>query len=527
MSVADAIVKELAKAGVHHLFGMPGGGSNLDLIEAAERAGIRFVLAQTETAGAIMGIACAELTGTPGVCLATLGPGAASLVNGVACASLERAPLVAFTDAHPAAASGFSHQRLDHHAIFRPLTKWTARVDAVSVEATLQCAIAAAMEDPHGPVHLDLAPDVSGAALPQAREGVARASGHIAMPAPSRAIAHAVRASRRPLLIVGLGARREEDVRAVRALCARGIPALVTYKAKGVVSDADPAFAGVFTNASLEQPILSEADLIVGVGLDPVELIPQPWKARAPVVYCGRAQVSTSQIPYAAGWIGGAAAIADVIPAKTEWDLDAVRRAVDAARARVRVRSRGLSPSSIVEIVSSSARDARVTVDAGAHMFPATLLWSVAHAKDFLISNGLSTMGFALPAAIGAATCDPGRRTVALTGDGGLLMCVAELATAVRERLNIVTVVFDDERLSLIDVKQRQRGYRESGVAMGRVDWGALARGFGMPAFAADSEASLQRACREALVTEGPSLIAARTDPSAYEAILTAVRGQR
>ncbi|HEX4566849.1 MAG TPA: thiamine pyrophosphate-binding protein, partial [Vicinamibacterales bacterium] len=120
--MADFIVRRLCDAGVRALFGVPGGGGNLDLIAAAGRAGLPFVLTSTETAGAIAAIAQAEITGAPGACLTTLGPGATSVANGVACALLERAPLVVFTDSQPASAP-FAHQRIDQHALMRPITK--------------------------------------------------------------------------------------------------------------------------------------------------------------------------------------------------------------------------------------------------------------------------------------------------------------------------------------------------------------------------------------------------------------------
>src|SRR5262245_1923348 len=121
-TVADRLVGALRDAGVRTIFGVPGGAGNLDVIAAAGRAGLPFVLTATETAGAIAALAQAEITGRPGACLATIGPGAASLVNGVACAYLDRAPLVAFTDTYPsAAASPFEHQRLDHPSLFAPI----------------------------------------------------------------------------------------------------------------------------------------------------------------------------------------------------------------------------------------------------------------------------------------------------------------------------------------------------------------------------------------------------------------------
>jgi acetolactate synthase I/II/III large subunit len=154
-AVADAIVRHLKNAGVAAIFGMPGGGSNLDIVEAAGHAGLPFVLTATETGAAIAAIAQAEITGKPGACITTLGPGVASIVNGVACASLERAPLIVMTDAAPAPGT-FEHQRIDHRALLAPVTKFSTAVTASNVEDVMPEALARATANPAGPVHLEL-----------------------------------------------------------------------------------------------------------------------------------------------------------------------------------------------------------------------------------------------------------------------------------------------------------------------------------------------------------------------------------
>ena len=154
-SVADSIVKHLREAGVAAIFGMPGGGSNLDIIEAAGHAGLRFVLTATETGAAIAAMAQAEITRCPGACITTLGPGVASIVNGVACASLERAPLLVITDAAPSRGT-FDHQRIDHRALLSSLVKWSASISTDNVDDVMREAISRASADPAGPVHLEL-----------------------------------------------------------------------------------------------------------------------------------------------------------------------------------------------------------------------------------------------------------------------------------------------------------------------------------------------------------------------------------
>jgi len=154
-TVADHIVQRLRDAGVRTLFGVPGGGGNLDLIAAAGRVGLPFVLTSTETAAAIAALAQAEISGAPGACLTTLGPGATAAVNGVACAFLERAALIVITDAAPARGT-FDHQRIDHRALLSSVTKWSASISTDNVDDVMRDAVARALAAPAGPVHLEL-----------------------------------------------------------------------------------------------------------------------------------------------------------------------------------------------------------------------------------------------------------------------------------------------------------------------------------------------------------------------------------
>jgi acetolactate synthase-1/2/3 large subunit len=546
--VANLVVGRLRDAGVACVFGMPGGGGNLDLIEAAGRAGLPFVLTSTETAGALAAMAQAEITGRPGACLTTLGPGAASVVNGIACAYLDRAPVLVFTDSYPAASGGvFAHQRLDHRALLAPITKWSATLTARTIADTLDRALDAAMAPPPGPVHLDWPGDLAtsaGAELARsdpsglATTGVgvelarplARGESNVAGNDDETLFDSLISRSRKPLLLVGLGARRRADAAAIRALCeVRGVPAMVTYKAKGVVPDHHIWFAGVFTNAAIEQKLIEESDLMLGVGLDPVELIPRAWTRAQPIVYCGRWPVAHDHVPFAAQLVTDVPAavrrVETVLPTSA-WSADHVRHAVEEQRRSVCVSAGGLTAQRVVQIAAARlAPRARVTVDAGAHMFPATMLWPVGEPTEMLISNGLSTMGFALPAAIGAALVDRDRAVVALTGDGGLLMCAAELLTAARERLRVIVIVFSDASLSLIEVKQQQKQYPAAGVGLGAVSWPALAGSLGVTACCAANEEQLERSLEQALAGGGPSLIEARIDRSNYGRTLRAVRG--
>jgi acetolactate synthase I/II/III large subunit len=529
--LADVIVRRLGEVGTRMLFGVPGGGGNLDLIEAAGRAGLPFVLTATETGGALAAMAQAEVTGRPGACLTTLGPGASSVANGVACALLDRAPLLVFTDSYAAGASAFQHQRFDHQALFKPITKWSGRLSPECAARTLDQAFAAVLDLPPGPIHVDCPGEIGTLEMGTVLSTAAERRRNVSFaPVMSAQFKDLVRRARKPLIVVGLGARQPDDAAAIRGLLEqRRVPGMVTYKAKGVIPDRHPCFAGVFTHALLERPLIEASDLIVGIGLDPVELLPRPWTYEQPAIYVGPWNVADSHVPFASRWVSDIPSGVEALEAlltDSEWSLDDVRTRAADARAAADVPTSGLSAQRVVSIAAERfPAHARVTVDAGAHMIPATLLWPMAEPNQMLISNGLSTMGFALPAAIGAALLDRERPVVALTGDGGLLMCAGELLTAARKKLRIIIVVFNDASLSLIEIKQQRKRYRAAGVELGSVDWRTVAEGFGLKAFVANNEAALERALDAVSGCEGPSLIDARIDRSNYARMLEAARG--
>jgi acetolactate synthase-1/2/3 large subunit len=296
----------------------------------------------------------------------------------------------------------------------------------------------------------------------------------------------------------------------------------------------------VFTGGTLEEPLMREADLIVAVGLDTVELIPRAWPYRVPVVSLTRCAGASA--PAAGRYFAPAVevegdldtALEALAPrlasrAAADWDVAWLDRTRRARRAALEVAVPGLAPHRVVQLVREAMPAGTIaSVDAGAHMFPATAYWDAVEPGEFLISNGLATMGFALPAAIAAQLARPQRRVVCFTGDGGLMMVAAELETAARLGLPVLVVVFDDRALSLIAVKQAQRGYAEAGMRYDGPDLERLAASFGIPAWTAATEGELSRALAAAQrVDAGPALIAARIDASGYGRTLEIVRGPR
>ena len=533
--LADHLAGRLKALGVARLFGVPGGGSSLDLIAAAERQGIGFVLCRTETGAALMAAVGAELSGAPGVVLTGIGPSAASAVNGVAYASLERAPLILVTDASESAAPKPPHQVFDQQALFAPVTKGTLRLTPDSAGAELDRLLHLTRIDPQGPVHLDLS--VGHARAPVAAEVAHGAAPFEAAPPLAMAEARAIEdlaawlaGARRPVLVAGLQARRAGVPAALGDLAARlGCPVLVSYKAKGVLPETDPRFAGVFTGAAAEGAVLARADAILMLGLDPVEMIPARWSYPAPVGVVMRGV--SEEFPFAPahaldGDLAANVAALAKRAAATDWSLAEIADLRAGLRERLALKGAGHTAESLVDALAQAARSGtRLAVDAGAHMFSAMARWPALEPHGVLKSNGLSTMGFAVPAAIASALHEPERPAIALSGDGGLLMCLAELSTAARLGLPILVVVVNDAALSLIDIKQQRLQFPARGVRTPAVDFAAAARGLGCTAWRVGPEDSFEDALRQALDARGPCLIDVTANPDGYGEQLAALRG--
>lgn len=524
-TLAETVVAALKRRGVKRMFGIPGGGSSLDLIDAAGAAGIEFVLTRTETAAAIMAAVTGELTANPGVVLTGIGPGAASAVNGIAYAHLERAPVVLITDG-PASSL---HQAFDQNALFRPITKARSRLRPENGAAAIEAAIETALTPPWGPVQLDLTAADAMAAVSAAAPDARAASAAKVDPTTLDSARKMLAAARRPVMLVGLEARHGVAPAALRKLAeALACPVLLTYKAKGVLPDAHPCAVGMVTGAAAEADCIGRADLIVCAGLDPVELIPGPWRYRAPILELRAAAGADLPTTPQCSVVGPLAeTAAALLPANAAaWTTDEIAACRDALRGRIAIGGTGHTIDTVVTALGVMApASTRLTVDAGAHMFSVFALWQAAEPFGVLKSNGLSTMGFALPAAIASTLQEPARPVAAVTGDGGLLMCLAELTTAVERRCRIVVVVVNDAALSLIDIKQQRQQRKSRGVRYPGVNFAAAAEALGCRAWRVGAGDALAPALKEAFAGNGPALVDVVVDPSGYGDQLVALRG--
>jgi acetolactate synthase-1/2/3 large subunit len=523
LTVARAIGDRLRAAGVRYVFGHPGG-EVVDLIEGFRQAGLDFVLTKHETAAAFMAETAATATGVPGVCVATLGPGATNLITGVAHAYLDRAPVLAFSGQLPADRYEIAtHQRLDLRKLFAPITKWQATLAPGNAAAAIERALRVAQRPRRGPVYLEVPSDVASqetvdVALPRfATDPVAAIDDDAVRSAAAR-----LRGSERPLLLVGMDANDDAVAGPLRRLAEEwGIPVMVSPKAKGIFREDHPLFVGTLEGLGTAYlyDYIDTCDLVIMVGLDPVEL-DRDWTARARIVhigvvpnddrYYGSEVEVVGPIDVALERLGGS------LEPTPKGLADEVRAYRDAFAARLRPSSSRLTPQEVLtEMRAAMPEDALVTCDVGYNKAVSAQCWPSYRPRTFFVSNGLSSMGYGLPAALALKMIEPARQVSCVLGDGGFAMSMAELETAVRLGLGVTVVVLVDDALSQIRAGQERKGYPLTGTTFGAIDYGHLGAAFGMEARSIATPAE----CRDAFRVppkDRPALVAARIDASAY-----------
>jgi acetolactate synthase-1/2/3 large subunit len=531
-SCAQVFARTLREAGITRLYGLPGG-ELLEFVEATRHSGLRFLLTRHEAAASFMADATGQLEGLPGVCAATLGPGAVNMTLGVANAFLDRSPLLAVTAAHARSASPLAtHQNLDLNAVYRPFTKLTLTLDGEDTAAKVRRAIRTSLELRRGPVHIVLPSDV---AKEDDRPTVDPESEPL-QPAPVPAAAAAsvdhiaaqLAAAKRPIVVLGIDVAAQAHAGAVRALLEKlGAPVFVTPKAKGLLSEDHPLFHGVCAGVAGDAVIvglLKRADLLLGIGFEPVES-DKLWHETLNLVNVSPVSIAAGAFRPKAEAVGELGASLERIAARSYGPLEWTRDELERFRAelldvlRPRTRPRGLSGYELTRALREQfPKDTVFVTDVGSVKAITTQAWTSYEPQTFLESNGLSSMSFSLPAAMAARLHFPVRPVLCATGDGGLGMTLAELETCVRERLHFVTVVYNDDSLSQIEFAQRRRRLPVHAVRYRHVDFAAVATALGCWARTVESLDELAAALREAQGIDAPVLIDAHVDPAEYDA---------
>lgn len=533
-TVIDVLAARLAARGVKRIFGVPGGDCSLDLIDACARVGIDCVLTRDETAAAMAACATAELTGAPGVIMLTRGPGLANAINGIAYAALDRAPLLVLADGYDPQLSHVSHQRYDQHALLKPLIKGSCGLGGNSPDAHIAALLDLACATPPGAVYIEMQASEIRSHAPQ--------ENYVPASVPTAEITNLpeglmqlLASAQKPIIIAGLQASNEGASRGLRALVEKwDCPVLHTYKSLGAVSCDDPRVLGFYNGGGVaEEPIVRAADLIILFGLDGIEFPPHKFLYTAPVVEFTSHSFERNAVKPQFSVIGDLSSLAKMIqdtvsPAKWPQSFfaqarDELKRKGDAGKGKGPI-----TPQQLVDAVIAAAPHAtqtRICIDAGAHMLPVLHSWHATEARQSLISRGLASMGFALPAAIASSLAQPDHPVIAFTGDGGLMMCMGELGTAVQYGCKMVIVVFNDASLTLISAKQKRRQLPNAGVDFSPANFAKVADGFGALGIRVEQPQELAPAFQRAFSHPGVSLVDVVVNPDAYREQLLALRG--
>jgi acetolactate synthase-1/2/3 large subunit len=541
---ADLIVAILKAAGTRRGFGVPSGNV-LPLMEAMRTAGVDFVLTAHEGSAGFAADVTARMTGVPGLCIATLGPGATNLATGVGCAWLDRSPLIAITCTLNEGQLGRRIQMwIDHQALFEPITKASLRLRTGMIVPTLIEALGIALREPPGPVHLDLPEDVALAATQEAfdpgevRSAIVHATASAERPPAADALARAaslLAGARHPIAVIGAGAMRMRRLETLREFIDRhGIPFATTTMAKGLVDETHPLALGCIERAMRQMQrrfIHEHADLVLGIGYDTVEVEYEAWAGDRPILHIDReaADIDASvrlEHSVVGDLDASLAALSALDPLENGWTQERggghVRiRELEAHRAdfqrALRPPVEGFTPHEAIDVVRRSLpREGVLAFDVGAHTHQIASQWIAYTPRTFLITNGWSSMGFGLPAAIAAKLARPDLPVVCIVGDGCFQMTCGELAVAQRERLGIPFVVLDDGWLSLIKVKQERRSIPHYGTALPMDERAPPAHYFGVPVVTARGAADLESALTAALQATGPTVIETIVDPAHY-----------
>ena len=531
---ADLIVRNLVAHGVTHVFGVPG--AKIDrLFDALVDSPIETVVTRHEQNAAFIAAGIGRLTGKAGVALATSGPGASNFATGLATANSEGDPVLAIGGAVKLADRlKLTHQTMDTVSLFKPITKYSAEItspDAVS--EVIANALRAAESGRPGSAFVSTPMDILN--MPANGQVLADRSLPASGPAPeaalSEALAHIGQASR-PVILLGLMASRPQVADAVRKLiAATGAPVVGTYQAAGAVSrklvDRFGGRIGLFRNQPGDQ-LLHEADLVITVGYNPVEYDPWLWNvdgARRIVHIDAVAAELDNRYAPVVELIGDVAETVTALARKAgqlprSERLEAILRRYKADRMAAFANARTGNPKMLhpLEIVRELEQvitpDVTMCLDMGTfHIWLARYLLSF-RAQQMLISNGQQTMGVGLPWAIAASIVNPARKVVSVSGDGGFMMSSMELETAVRLRCNLVHVIWVDQAYNMVEMQERKKYGRGSGVDFGPINFAAYAEACGATGVSVNSVDGLRRALRNAMDIDGPVVISVPVDYS-------------
>src|SRR5262245_38233017 len=493
---SDLLVAALENEGVERIFGLPGE-ENLAVVESLRSSRIELVLVRHEQAASFMAATQGRLTGMPGVCLSTLGPGALNFTTGAAYAHLGAMPMLMITGQKAIkSARQARFQIVDIVGAMRPLTKMTRQiVSAAAIPTMVRDAFRVATEERPGPVHLELPEDIAAEEADAPLVPPHPIDRPIAPPAALDRTIAMIRAARRPLIMIGAASNRPRLVKSLSDFVRRaGIPFFNTQMGKGAVTGGSDLYVGTaaLSERDYVHDAIDRADLIIAIGHDTVEKPPFLMGEHAggpKVIYIGYASATVEQVfhPDAelVGDIGATVtALADRLAGRLRPDAEmlALRKQIlGHINERAESDQFPVIPQRLVrDIRAAMPEDGIVCLDNGMYKIWFARNYRTHVANTLLLDNALATMGAGLPSAIVAAMLNPRRRVLAVCGDGGFMMNSQELETAVRLKLDLVVLILQDDAYGMIRWKQAADGHPDFGMTFGNPDFVAYAAAYGV-----------------------------------------------
>ena len=524
---SKSVVESLINHHVDYVFGIPG--AKIDgVFNELEDQGPELIVTRHEQNAAFMAQAIGRITGEPGVVIATSGPGASNLATGLVTATAEGDPVLAIAgQVKRSDLLKLTHQSMDNAALFQPITKYSAEIqDPETISEVIANAYRMAKSSKKGASFISIPQDVVDAPVqgnvikPLSDPKLGSASAD-----DIRYLAERIREAKLPVLLVGMRGSSEKETLAIRQLVEKtALPVVETFQAAGVISrELEAHFfgrVGLFRNQPGDM-LLKRSDLVIAIGYDPIEYEARNWNAekdaRIIVIDEAPAEIDPFMQPERE-LIGDISATLDLLtgslePQQVSEDAKEYLASLQAKLTeRDIVQSKGeagiLHPLEVINTLQSKVTDdMTVTVDVGSHY-----IWMARHFRSYeprhlLFSNGMQTLGVALPWAISAALVRPNTQIVSVSGDGVFLFSAQDLETAVRKKLNIVHLIWNDGHYNMVEFQEKMKYQRASGVDFGPVDFVKYAEAFGAKGIRATSVEELEKALEEGFATEGPVII--------------------
>lgn len=524
---ADAVVESLENLEVEYVFGIPG--AKIDRVfDRLVDGGPELIVARHEQNAAFMAAGIGRITGKPGVVIATSGPGASNLATGLVTATAEGDPVLAIGgQVKRADLLKLTHQSMDNAALFEPITKYSAEIqEPENISEVLANAYRAAEGAKQGASFVSIPQDVIDSPIknkviaPLQIPKLGPAS-----PVEITLLSQRIKAAKLPVFLLGMRASSPEITEAIRNIVrVSDIPVVETFQGAGIISrELEKSFfgrVGLFRNQPGDM-LLKRSDLVITIGYDPIEYEARNWNAESDadiiVIDSTPAEIDQYFQPEKE-LVGDIAQTLDfLLPYLKGYKLDddstlylnSLQEKL-AQRDIPPVDENALytHPLAVISTLQKLVTDEMtVTVDIGSHY-----IWMARHFRSYeprhlLFSNGMQTLGVALPWAIAAALVRPTTQIISVSGDGGFLFSAQELETAVRRKLNIVHLIWNDGRYNMVEFQEEMKYGRSSGVDFGPVDFVKYADAFGAKGLRVTKPSELEKVLKEAFATKGPVIV--------------------